>query len=191
MSLTAEITALFERRGAGSYFGEKVSMLEHALQAAHFARAEQASPALVVAALLHDVGHLLEDVPEDINDWKVDARHEAVGGAWLARHFGPEVWEPVELHVAAKRYLCATRDGYFEALSADSRRSLVLQGGMFTPEEAKAFIAQPHAEDAVRLRLWDDLAKVENAATPPLAHFVAAIEAAQRPATAAVASSLP
>jgi len=105
--------------------------------------------------------------------------------------FADDVLAPIRLHVDAKRYLCATRDGYFEALSADSKRSLVLQGGIYTPEEAKAFIAQPHAGDAVRLRLWDDLAKVENAVTPPLAHFVVAIEAAQRPVTESVASPSP
>src|SRR6185436_17760264 len=94
--------------------------------------------------------------------------------------FADDVLAPIRLHVDAKRYLCATRDGYFDALSADSKRSLALQGGIFTPEEADAFIAQPFAADAVAVRLWDDLAKVANAATKPLAHFVVALEAAQR-----------
>ena len=88
--------------------------------------------------------------------------------------------EPIRLHVDAKRYLCATRPAYFASLSADSKRSLVLQGGVFSAADAEAFIARPHAKDAVRLRLWDDLAKVPGAPTPPLAHFVAALEAAQR-----------
>jgi len=94
--------------------------------------------------------------------------------------FGDEVLAPIKLHVDAKRYMCATRAGYFDGLSVDSKRSLALQGGVFTAQEAEAFIALPFAADAVAVRLWDDLAKVANAATPPLAHFVVALEAAQR-----------
>jgi phosphonate degradation associated HDIG domain protein len=181
MSLTAEIAALFERRGAGSYFGEKVSMLEHALQAAYFARAEQAPPALVVAALLHDVGHLLEDVPDDINDWKVDARHEAVGGAWLARHFGPEVWEPVELHVAAKRYLCAAEPAYAARLSEASVITLRLQGGPMSAAEVAGFEARRFHRDAVRLRHWDDQGKIGGWTAPPLAQYLELIESVRLP----------
>lgn len=182
MSLAAEIAALFERRGAGSYFGEKVSMLEHGLQAAYFARAEEAPPALVVAALLHDVGHLLEDVPADISDWKVDARHEAVGGAWLARHFGPEVWEPVELHVAAKRYLCATQPAYAARLSEASVITLRLQGGPMSAAEVAAFEGRRFHREAVRLRHWDDQGKVGGWSAPPLAEYLGLIEAVRLPA---------
>jgi len=90
------------------------------------------------------------------------------------------VLEPIKLHVDAKRYLCATRQGYYDALSPDSKRSLTLQGGIYSPQEAGAFIAKPHAADAVSVRLWDDLAKVANAPTPPLAHYVTILEAAAR-----------
>jgi phosphonate degradation associated HDIG domain protein len=176
MSLTEEIAALFERRGAGSYFGERVSMLEHALQAAHFARTEEASPALVVAALLHDVGHLLEDVPEDIADWHVDARHEAVGGAWLRKHFGPEVWEPVELHVAAKRYLCATEPPYAARLSEASVITLRLQGGPMSAAEVAEFEKRRFFRDAVRLRHWDDQGKIGGWNAPGLAEYLDLIE---------------
>jgi len=147
-----------------------------------------ATPALVAAALLHDLGHLLNDQGETPTLRGLDDLHQFAALPFLRALYGDDVLAPIRLHVDAKRYLCATRVGYYEALSADSRRSLVLQGGIFTPEEAAAFIAQPHAGDAVRLRLWDDLAKVENAVTPPLAHFVVSIEAAQRPANAFVAS---
>ena len=176
MSLGDEIVALFGRRGAEAYFGEQVSMLEHALQAAHFARADGAPPALVVAALLHDIGHLLEDVPDDIGDWHVDARHEEVGGRWLASRFGPEVSEPVALHVAAKRYLCATDPSYFDRLSAASVATLKLQGGPMSPTEVAAFEARSRFADAVRLRLWDDQGKLAGFRAPALAGYLDLIE---------------
>ena len=187
----SDICVLFARKGGRAYAGEPVNQIEHALQTAMRAEDEGAGPALVTAALLHDLGHLLNDQGESPTLRGVDDLHQYAALPFLRAMFADDVLAPIRLHVDAKRYLCATRDGYFEALSADSRRSLVLQGGMFTPEEAKAFIAQPHADDAVRLRLWDDLAKLENAVTPPLAHFVVAIEAAQRPVTARVALPTP
>ena len=187
----SDICVLFARKGGRAYAGEPVNQIEHALQTAMRAEEDGAGPALVTAALLHDLGHLLNDQGESPTLRGVDDLHQYAALPFLRALFADDVLVPIRLHVDAKRYLCATRAGYFEALSADSKRSLVLQGGMFTPEEAKAFIAQPHAADAVRLRLWDDLAKVENAVTPSLAHFVVAIEAAQRPADAFVAMPSP
>jgi phosphonate degradation associated HDIG domain protein len=177
MSLTGEIDAMFESRGASSYFGERVSMLEHALQAAYFARLNDAPDALVVAALLHDVGHFLGEAPEDIADWHVDAHHEDTGSRWLARHFGPEVCEPVALHVAAKRYLCATDPAYFAKLSPASVLTLKLQGGPMSAAEVAAFEARPHWREAVSLRHWDDLGKVGSFKAPGLAEYHALIEA--------------
>ena len=115
----------------------------------------------------------------------VDDLHQFAALPFLRALFSDDVLAPIQLHVDAKRYLCATRDGYLEALSADSRRSLALQGGVFTREQAATFIAQPFANEVVRVRLWDDLAKVAGAQTPPLAHFVAALERAQRLAPSA------
>ena len=181
MALTLPaIRLLFDRGGGRMYAGEPVTQLEHALQTA--ARAEEAGapPALITAALLHDLGHMLNDQGETPTLRGVDDLHQYAALPFLRPLFADDVLAPIRLHVDAKRYLCATRDGYFDALSADSKRSLALQGGIFTPEEADAFIAQPFAADAVSVRLWDDLAKVANAATPPLAHFVVALEAAQR-----------
>ena len=132
MSLVQEILGVYAARGAGAYFGERVSMTEHGLQAAHFAQAERAPEPLMLAALLHDVGHLLEDVPDAIEDWLADARHEEVGARWLARRFGAQVSEPVRLHVPAKRYLCATDPDYFRMLSPASVHTLGLQGGPMT-----------------------------------------------------------
>jgi len=177
MSLSTEIIALFQRRGAESYFGERVSMLEHSLQAAHFARAEEAPPALVVAALLHDIGHLLGEAADDINDWHVDARHEAVGAAWLGRYFGPEVSEPVALHVAAKRYLCATEPAYFARLSSASVLTLGLQGGPMQAVEIAAFESRSFFREAVRIRRWDDQGKIGGFRAPGLAAYVEAIDA--------------
>jgi predicted HD phosphohydrolase len=112
----------------------------------------------------------------------VDDLHQYAALPFLRGSFDDAVLEPIRLHVDAKRYLCATRAGYYEALSADSKRSLALQGGTYDAGAAAAFIARPYPSDAVKLRLWDDLAKRPGAATPPLAHYVAVLEAASRSA---------
>ena len=176
----SDICVLFARKGGREYDGEGVSQLEHALQTAAQAEAAGATRALVTAALLHDLGHMLNDQGDTPTLRGVDDLHQFAALPFLRALYGDDVLEPIRLHVDAKRYLCATRPDYYAALSADSRRSLVLQGGVYSPAEAAAFIARPHAADAVRVRLWDDLAKVPGGTTPPLAHFVAALEAAQR-----------
>jgi [1-hydroxy-2-(trimethylamino)ethyl]phosphonate dioxygenase len=162
------LLALFAHHGRDGYFGERVTQAEHALQSAELAEAENASPALIVAALLHDVGHLIHTGGEDIAERGIDARHEAIGATYLAKLFGPEVVEPVRLHVPAKRYLCAIDKGYWDDLSPASKRSLELQGGAFTPDEAEAFANLPQAQDAVRLRRWDDHAKTFGLETKPV-----------------------
>jgi phosphonate degradation associated HDIG domain protein len=187
----SEICVLFARKGGRAYDGEPVNQIEHALQTAMRAEEHGAGPALVAAALLHDLGHLLNDQGDSPTLRGVDDLHQYAALPFLRALFDDDVLTPIQLHVDAKRYLCATRDGYYEALSADSKRSLVLQGGIFSPEQAAGFIAQPFAEDAVRLRLWDDLAKVEGAVTPPLAHFVASLDAAQRLAPGSGATQRP
>lgn len=175
----SDICVLFARKGGRAYDGEPVTQLEHALQTAARAQQDGAGPALVAAALLHDLGHLLNDQGESPTLRGLDDLHQFAALPFLRPRFPDDVLMPIQLHVDAKRYLCATRPAYFEGLSADSKRSLALQGGIFTPEEATAFITRPFAEDAVKVRLWDDLAKVAGKSTPPLAHFVAALEAAQ------------
>jgi [1-hydroxy-2-(trimethylamino)ethyl]phosphonate dioxygenase len=171
MSVYAEILALFAARGAGSYFGEAVSTTQHALQAAHFARQEQASQQLVVAALLHDIGHLIDAAPDDLGEWTTDARHEEAGGRWLALRFAPEVSEPVRLHVPAKRYLCATDPRYFSKLSPASLVTLRLQGGPMTADELSRFAAEPFHREAIRVRQWDDAGKIAGLATPLLSDY--------------------
>jgi [1-hydroxy-2-(trimethylamino)ethyl]phosphonate dioxygenase len=167
LTVTDEILGIYTRRGASAYFGESVSMTEHALQAAYFARSAAAPPALIVAALLHDVGHLVMDVPDDLADWVEDARHEDVGSGWLAERFPSEVYEPVRLHVPAKRYLCATNARYFSRLSAASVATLKLQGGPMSAAEIARFEQEPHYKEAVRVRYWDDQGKVAGFVAPP------------------------
>jgi phosphonate degradation associated HDIG domain protein len=170
MECIDEIFALFEQHGKAAYFGEAVSQQEHALQAAHFAAQEGASESLVVAALLHDIGHLI-DAREDAAGRGFDAHHEDAGCAWLARHYPAAVTEPVRLHVAAKRYLCGVHPEYLRGLSPASVKSLQLQGGPFTREEARAFQQLPFGEDAVRLRHWDDRGKIVGLAVPGLTAY--------------------
>ena len=177
MTAIEEIRKLFERGGGREYGGERVTQLAHALQCAAAADAAGAPAPLIVAALLHDVGHLIHGLGARPAERGIDDRHEERGAEWLARRFGLEVTEPVRLHVDAKRYLCATEAGYFQGLSAASVRSLALQGGPFEADAAAAFIDAPYAREAVRLRRWDESAKVAGAATPDLAHFAHAIEA--------------
>jgi phosphonate degradation associated HDIG domain protein len=172
-----EILALYARKGGLSY-GEGVSIREHSLQAALMAEQEEAGAALIVAALLHDIGHLLHELPEDIADQGIDAQHESIASAWLSQHFPPAVSEPVRLHVAAKRYLCAVETGYFESLSPASVQSLALQGGPMAPPEAERFAREPFGPAALRLRRWDDLAKLVGLKTPDFAYYRPALEAA-------------
>jgi len=175
-----EIFQLLEERGQGSYFGEPVSQLEHALQCANFALKENAGDELVAAALLHDVGHLLHEEEEDVAEHGGDTEHERLGEEWLSAHFGPAVTQPIALHVAAKRYMCATRSEYLGKLSPASVQSLKLQGGAMSPGEVAEFEANEFAKDAVRLRLWDDLAKEEGAQAPPLSHYRKVLESVMR-----------
>ena len=162
---------VLERAGGAQYGQECVTQLAHALQCAQLAEQEGASPGTVVAALLHDVGHLIHDLGENAALRGIDDRHEHSGAGVLGRWFGPEVVEPVRLHVDAKRWLCQAEPEYFDTLSPASVRSLKLQGGIFSADEADAFLAQPHAGAAVAVRRWDDRAKVEGLPTPTLAHY--------------------
>ena len=181
MRVSDEVLALYGARGAGVYFGERVTMTEHGLQAAWFAQNESAPESMVIAALLHDVGHLLEPVPDDIADWKSDARHEELGARWLAQRFDLSVSEPVRLHVPAKRYLCATEGSYFKQLSSASLHTLSLQGGPMSAQEVQRFESESYFREAVRVRLWDDQGKVAGLKTPPLAAYVPMIDAAASP----------
>ncbi len=166
-----EILEIFAKKGETAYYGEDVSQLEHALQAAQCAQQENAGDALVVAALLHDIGHILEDIPEDTADLGIDAKHEEIGQAWLEHRFGKNVVEPVHLHVTAKRYLCATDSTYLGKLSPASVQSLALQGGVMTPKEVEDFEKNEFYREAIALRKWDDQAKIPGLATRSLEDY--------------------
>ena len=167
----AEVMELFAGAASALYGNERVTQRAHALQSAMLAEQDGALPALVAAALLHDVGHLLAAAKHpDIGQHKDDL-HEKVGAGWLKRRFVDAVAEPVRLHVDAKRYLCQTESAYAAILSPASVRSLALQGGRFSGEEAAAYRALPHAADAIRVRRWDDGAKVPDAPTRTIADY--------------------
>ncbi|RAJ44145.1 gamma-butyrobetaine dioxygenase [Kitasatospora sp. SolWspMP-SS2h] len=163
------LEALFEGEGAAEYLGEAVTLATHMLQAAALARAAGAPPALVAAALLHDIGHFRGSGLELMAG--TDNRHGATAAARLAPYFPPAVTEPVRLHVDAKRYLCATEPGYAARLSPASVHTLALQGGPMPPAEAAAFAAHPRHADAVAVRRWDEAAKDPAAETPAFAEF--------------------
>jgi gamma-butyrobetaine dioxygenase len=173
------IAELFASDGAADYLGEPVTVAVHMLQAGSIAETAGAAPALVAAALLHDVGHLrganpLADGLERSGQGLMagtDNNHSERGAAWLAQWFPASVTEPIRLHVAAKRYLCAVESSYFGRLSEASVYTLSLQGGPMSEDEALRFERSPWAADAVAVRRWDDLAKDPSAAVLALEHF--------------------
>ena len=168
----ADVEKLFRDHGHIAYSGEGVSQLEHALQSAQLAEAAEAPIELVTAAFLHDLGHLLNLQGESPTARGIDDQHQYFAIPFLRPLFGPAVIDPIRLHVDAKRALCALEPGYHAALSEDSKRSLELQGGIYTAAEAGAFLTRAHAPEAMRLRRWDDQSKVAGAATPPLEHYL-------------------
>jgi gamma-butyrobetaine dioxygenase len=175
MTAVETIGDLFAGPGARDHLGEPVPIGEHMLQAGALAEAAGAKSPLVAAALLHDIGHLLgEDKHED------EDRHGEAGANWLSQWFGAAVTEPVRLHVPAKRYLCAADAEYFGLLSAESVRTLSLQGGPMTAAEVAAFEALPFSRDAVAIRRWDDQAKDPAVTAPRFAHFVPLLAALVR-----------
>jgi gamma-butyrobetaine dioxygenase len=178
--LIDEIFRVFREYGSEEYLGERVSMTEHMLQSAYAAERDGAPFQLVAAALLHDYGHFIHEFPSDAADHGIDTQHEEVAHAFLSEHFGPEIAEPIRMHVAAKRYLCATDPSYLNELSPASVHSLTLQGGPYSPAEVAEFEMSPYARDAVRLRRYDDIGKVEGLETPDLEHYRLVLVASMR-----------
>ena len=162
---------IFERRGADSYLGEQVTMSQHMLQAAHLAERAGADEQTIAAALLHDIGHYTNEFPEDALERGIDNRHDVAGAAVLAPFFPALVIACVRHHVEAKRYLCATEAGYFDRLSPASVHTLRLQGGPMDAEHAARFAALPHLDAILRVRRFDESAKVPGAPTPDFAHY--------------------
>ena len=169
-AIVDQILADFASRGHRMY-GESVTEREHALQTALFARGFGEPDTLVAACLLHDYGHLMHDLGEDIAQRGVDAHHENITASALRQHFPPTVVEPARLHVEAKRYLCWKDPAYLIGMSPASIQSLQLQGGPMTDAEASEFEAGPHFDHAVRLRRYDDMGKIPGLHTPTLEDF--------------------
>ncbi len=170
LASVAAIEELFEVWGDNLY-DEDLSQLAHALQCAALADASGASSELVAAALLHDIGHLVELQAGGGADFEADLHHEDIAVLELAGILPRSVTDPIALHVQAKRFLVATEPAYLGTLSAGSRHSLAVQGGPMSPDECEGFIAQPGAADAVTLRRWDDNGKVEGLVVKPFAAY--------------------
>lgn len=165
------IQDIYTFKATGRYGLSQLNQYAHAVQAADIARKSGASDSLILAALLHDVGHMIHDLGEHPASVGVDDCHEERGAAWLSRYFGPDVTEPVRMHVAAKRYLCAIESGYLMKLSDDSMESLMIQGGPMSNLEISQFESHRYFKDSVMLRRFDEIAKNPKGTQPPIAEF--------------------
>jgi predicted HD phosphohydrolase len=170
-NIVAFIGDIFLRRGADSYLGENVTMSEHMLQGARLAEKAGADEECIASILLHDIGHYTNEFPEDALAKGIDNHHDTAGAAVLTHWFPAIVCDCVLHHVSAKRYLCATDVHYFDGLSAASAHSLKLQGGPMNENEINVFRQNTHLEKIIRVRVWDDLAKVAGVETPPFEYY--------------------
>ena len=168
MDILEQLESIFATEGARAYLGESISISEHMLQAAVRAEDMNAGDALVAAALLHDIGYF-SDVR--MSATQKDREHDRAGAAFLVGHFGPEVTEPVRLHVQAKRYLCAVEPDYRDKLSDASVKTLNLQGGPMHAEEVASFESNLHYREAVQLRRYDDEGKIEGRPLPSFSSY--------------------
>ena len=175
-SIVDHIEDVFSRRGAESYIGEQVTMAQHMLQTAQCAEQAGANNSLIVAALLHDIGHYKNEIPESSLAKCIDNYHEEAGANFLEDYFPISVVEPIRQHVATKRYLCAVRPEYFELLSAASIDTLNLQGGPMSSEEVIEFEKNDYLEECIKLRYWDEDAKDSNRICPSFSYYRALIE---------------
>jgi predicted HD phosphohydrolase len=167
----AHLTSIFDGRATSRYGLTLINQRAHAVQSGFHGRAQGLPASIVVAALLHDIGHMVHDLGDHPAASGIDDKHEEIGAVWLAQYFGPAVTEPVRLHVAAKRYLCTVEPGYFEKLSDDSIESLLLQGGKMSDDEVLAFKQESYWEDAIALRRIDELAKDPEGPMPKFTEF--------------------
>ncbi len=165
------ILDLFAHRGAEEYMGEPVSMAQHMEQSAACATADGAGNDLVIATLLHDIGHFVADFPIDALENSIDNYHEKAGARFLAAYFPASVTEPIRLHVSAKKYLCVVDRAYLNHLSAASIQSLEVQGGPMNRSEITEFEADPFHQSAVKARLFDDNGKVAGLKIKPVSSY--------------------
>ena len=175
-SIVDHIEDVFKRRGAESYLGEQVTMAQHMLQTAQCAEKAGADDSQIVAALLHDIGHYKNEIPETSLAKGVDNFHEEAGANFLEDYFPLSVVEPIRQHVSAKRYLCAVKSDYFEHLSAASVHSLNLQGGPMNEDEVREFEKNDYLEQCLNLRYWDDDAKDPERVHPAFSYYRSLVE---------------
>ena len=185
------LAGLFYRGRDIAYGKGEVGMCEHMLQTAELASTAGATPSLLVACLLHDIGHFGADYPlhfgneshTHMQSASQDLRHEEAGAIMLTPYFGPDVTEPIRLHVAAKRYLCAADSEYSAQLSATTLHTLSLQGGMLKETEVESFLGLPYSNDAVQLRQWDDAAMIAGRSVPSIEHYMDLLESLLMPSS--------
>ena len=175
-NIVAFLEDIFLRRGAEAYIGEPVTISQHMLQSAVQAQEAGADEELIVAALLHDIGHFTNEFPDDAAELGIDANHEEAGAKVLERFFPPRVTESVRCHVSAKRFMCATNPHYFDKLSEASILSLELQGGPMGDAEVEAFRNNPDHRAAIQVRVWDDRAKIADMETPSFADYAPMVQ---------------
>lgn len=175
-TIVAFLADIFERRGGEEYLGEPVTMAEHMLQGACLAERQGESEAIIVATLLHDIGHFTSEFGTFSMEDTQDKHHEEAGAQVLERFFPPIVVDCVRHHVAAKRYICATDPRYYGELSTASIHSLKLQGGPMSSAEVAEFERHPDYRDLVKVRYLDDAGKVAGMVTPPFAHYAPMVQ---------------
>lgn len=175
-NIVAFLAGIFERRGAEEYLGEPVTIAEHMLQGAYAAERNGETETIIVAALLHDIGHFTSEFGMFSMEDTEDRLHEEAGADVLERFFPSIVTDCVRYHVAAKRYLCAVNSGYFGQLSVASVHSLNLQGGPMSAEEIDAFETNPYLDAIVKVRYLDDAGKVRGLSTPSFTHFAPMVQ---------------
>lgn len=171
--ITDEIMSLYNEHGGAEYAGEKVSQLEHMAQAAQLAEAQGYDEEIILAAFLHDIGHISEAAKGDNEmDGYGIKDHEELGAEFLReKGFSKKVARLVESHVEAKRYLTYKDPAYYANLSEASKRTLEYQGGPMTADEATAFEQYPLFDLIIRMRNWDEQAKIEHQPLPDLQHY--------------------
>jgi len=164
-NIVAFLQDIFERRGGEEYLGEPVTMEQHMLQGAHLAENANEDEIIIVAALLHDIGHFTSEFGTFSMDDTDDRFHEEAGAKVLEAFFPSLITDCVRYHVAAKRYLCATEPDYFSQLSDASVHSLNLQGGAMSADEIETFEKLENLASIVKVRQFDDAAKIADLRT--------------------------
>ena len=175
-NIVAFLEDIFERRGGEEYLGEPVTMAEHMLQGATIAEQNGEPEIIVVSALLHDIGHFTSEFGMFSMKDTEDRLHEDAGAKVLQNFFPQLVIDCVQYHVAAKRYLCATRPSYFYKLSEASIHSLNLQGGPMCDDEVREFEKNPYLKDIIKVRYLDEAGKSEDMSIPSFSYFAPMVQ---------------